>query len=135
MQQIFFLKTQNRFVLPGIGWLVFTTILLTLPMPAFPKQGWFIKIPMLDKWVHIGLFIIMAVLFCWSFYKKKNPVSGKMKQNFITIGLCCLVYGIMMEFVQKYYVPNRSFDAGDIIADGAGAALGVVYSIRRYIKK
>ena len=40
-----------------------------------------------------------------------------------------------MEYVQKYYVPNRSFDAGDIIADAVGSVLGTVYSIRKYIKK
>ena len=133
MQQIFFLKSQNRFILAGIGWLVFTTILLTLPVPAFPKGEWFIKIPMFDKWVHIGLFIIMAVLLCRGFYKK--GISEKLKYNFITIGIFCLAYGIIMEFVQKYFVPNRSFDIGDIIADGMGAAIGVVYSIKRYIKK
>lgn len=133
MQQTFFLKNQNRFILPGTGWLIFTTILLTLPVSAFPKERWIIKIPMLDKWVHIGLFAIMAVLFCWGFYKKK--FSGRLKHSFITIGIYCLVYGIIMEFVQKYFVPNRSFDMGDIIADGAGVAIGVVYSIKRYIKK
>ena len=135
MQQIFFLKNQNRFILPAIGWLVFTTILLTLPVSAFPRERWFINIPMLDKWVHIGLFIIMAVLLCWGFYKKKTNFSGTVRQRFITIGICCLVYGVIMEFVQKYFVPNRSFDPGDIIADGAGAAIGVLYSIKRYIKK
>jgi VanZ family protein len=133
LQQIFFLKNQNRFILPAIGWLIFTTILLTLPVSAFPKDRWIIKIPMLDKWIHIGLFSIMAVLFCWGYYKMK--FSGKLKNNFISIGIYCLAYGIVMEFVQKYFVPNRSFDMGDIVADGAGAAIGVVYSIRRYIKK
>ena len=41
----------------------------------------------------------------------------------------------MIEFVQKSWIPNRSFDIGDIIADGAGAAAGVIYSFKRYIKK
>jgi VanZ family protein len=40
-----------------------------------------------------------------------------------------------MEFVQHYFIPNRSFDLGDIIADGAGSGLGGFLSVRLYIKK
>jgi hypothetical protein len=40
-----------------------------------------------------------------------------------------------MEFVQKYFINNRSFDEGDIIADAAGCTLGVLFSLKRYIKK
>ncbi len=40
-----------------------------------------------------------------------------------------------MEFIQKYFIPNRSFDIGDIIADGIGSAAGLLISLRMYIKK
>jgi hypothetical protein len=40
-----------------------------------------------------------------------------------------------MELVQRYFIPNRSFDGGDIIADGVGSAAGLVYSLKRYVKK
>ena len=40
-------------------------------------------------------------------------------------------YGIAMEFVQKYFVPFRSFDLGDIIADGVGCLAGFFYSIKK----
>jgi VanZ family protein len=32
--------------------------------------------------------------------------------------------GISMEFVQKYWIPGRDYDLGDIIADMFGAGLG-----------
>lgn len=134
MQQTFFLKNQNRFILPAIGWLILSTVLLTLPASAFPKEKWYTQIPMFDKWVHIGMFCIMAGLLCWGIYKKKTfPL--KLKYDFVFMGVLCLIYGIAMEFVQRYLIPNRSFDMGDIIADGAGAAAGVLYSFKRYIKK
>jgi VanZ family protein len=107
--------------------------LLTLPASAFPKERWYTKIPLFDKWVHIGMFGIMALLLCWAAYKKKNWLQD-LKKAFIWIGVFCLAYGIIMEFVQRYFIPNRSFDVGDIIANGAGSVAGVVYSIRRYIK-
>jgi len=39
-----------------------------------------------------------------------------------------------MEVVQKYFIPNRSFDVKDIIADGFGCAIGLLISSRA-IKK
>ena len=133
MQQIFFLKNQNRFFLPAIGWLFVSIVLLTLPGSAFPDEDWLDKL-WFDKWVHIGMFGIMVVLSCWGLSKREN-FSKKLKRHFILIGILCLIYGIAMEFIQKYWVPNRSFDMGDIIADGVGAATGVVFSLKRYIKK
>jgi hypothetical protein len=40
-----------------------------------------------------------------------------------------------MEFVQKYFIPNRSFDLGDILADGVGSGIGAFIAGRMYIKK
>lgn len=115
-----------------ILWLVISTILLTLPGSAFPKENWLGKI-WFDKWVHIGMFAIMVWLCCWATHKKYTEVR-KIRTAFIWIGLASLFYGIGMEFVQKYCIANRSFDVGDIIADAIGCTIGVLFSIRRYIK-
>jgi VanZ family protein len=66
---------------------------------------------------------------------KKHSNDSRLKTLFILIGVFCLVYGIGMEFIQKYFITNRSFDSGDIIADGIGCVLGVFYSRKRYKKK
>ena len=60
---------------------------------------------------------------------------AKLKMIFIVITIGWFAYGIGMEFVQKYLVANRSFDIGDIIADGVGCVAGLIYSWRRYIPK
>jgi len=52
-----------------------------------------------------------------------------------------MTYGIVMEIVQHYFIPFRSFDIGDMIADSIGAIAGYFISVRgiknieRYIKK
>lgn len=111
---------------PAIGWLVLCTILLVLPGSSFPREDWLSKI-WFDKWVHIGLFAVMVVLWCWGLLQKN-------KKHFVLIAGVALVYGIVMEFVQQYFVSNRSFDIGDIIADAAGCIIGYFIS-SRYIKK
>ena len=125
-------KIKPSFVFP-ILWLIISTVLLTIPGKAFPKENWLEKI-WFDKWVHIGMFTIMVFLWCWAMLRMDFD-KAKLKRVFIFIALLWLVYGTGMEFVQKYCVANRSFDIGDIIADGVGCAVGLIYSISRYIKK
>jgi hypothetical protein len=133
LQKIGCLKKIKPSFLPAIFWFIISTILLTLPGSSLPKNDWLGKI-WADKWVHIALFAIMAFLWCWAMLRKYST-NERLKIIFIQIGIAVLAYGIAMEFVQKYFIPNRSFDVGDIIADAAGCIGGVVYSISRYIKK
>jgi VanZ family protein len=127
------LKNQVRFFLPAAGWLVVSTVLLTLPGSAFPQENWLDKI-WFDKWVHVAMFGLITFLLCWGIYKKKKETNRKLYTYFIVAAAFCLLYGIAMEFVQKFWVPNRSFDAGDIVADGIGSAFGGIFSFRRYAK-
>ncbi|MFV0605956.1 MAG: VanZ family protein [Niabella sp.] len=118
---------------PAYGWLLLTTILLVLPGSAFPKETWLSKI-YFDKWVHIGLFAIMVWLFCRAKYQH-STTTPDLKAAFLTITILIIGYGIVMEFIQKYFVPYRSFDVGDIIADAAGAFLGYFVSYRLFLKQ
>ena len=132
-QSLKFFALLNRFSIPALVWIIISTILLTLPGSAFPKENWLNKIGF-DKWVHIAMFGIMVILFCWAIYKSKIATERK-RGLFIWTAFACIVYGIAMEFVQQNFIPNRSFDVYDIVADAAGSVIGVVFSIRRFIKK
>ena len=125
-------KIKPSFI-PAITWFIISVVLLTIPGSAFPKENWLDKI-WFDKWVHIGMFAIMVILWCWAMLKIYS-VSTRLRTVFIWIGLLSLSYGIGMEFVQRYFINNRSFDEGDIIADAVGCTLGVFFSLKRYVKK
>jgi len=114
----------------AVAWLIITTVLLCLPGSAFPKEHWFDKI-WFDKWAHIGLFAIMVFLWC----RAITNIVDKKPKLFVQIALYFFLYGIVMEFVQRYFIPNRSFDLGDVIADGVGSVAGLFLSVRVYIKK
>ena len=125
-------KIRPSFI-PAIIWFIISVLLLSLPGSAFPKENWLEKI-WIDKWIHIGIFAVLSGLFCWAMLK---IISGnlKLKTIFIWIGIICLLYGVVMELIQKFWIPNRSFDFGDIVADGVGSFLGVIFSSKRFIKK
>jgi VanZ family protein len=125
------LKKIKPSFIPLLFWFIISTLLLTIPGSAFPQENWLGKI-WFDKWVHIGMFAIMVWLGCWAIHKKYTS-APKLRAAFMWVGLACLCYGIGMEFVQKYFIANRSFDAGDIVADAVGCTIGFLYSSRKYI--
>jgi VanZ family protein len=118
--------------LPAISWLIISTILLCLPGDDLPHAPLF-SFPYFDKYVHFGMFTILVALFCIPFARSGYTVT-RISQWFITIALYALAFGVAMEFVQKYLVPNRSFDLFDILFDGLGAATGAVVMWQWYKK-
>ncbi|CAN5407188.1 hypothetical protein BH10BAC3_BH10BAC3_15510 [soil metagenome] len=110
--------------LPAIFWFLLSFYLLTLPGTRLPKITWFNKIQG-DKLVHIGMFAVLVSLFLLP-SKIKWPQSSFIKTA-LTVALTALGYGIAMEFVQENFIPNRSFDVWDMVADGVGSFIPVFY--------
>jgi VanZ family protein len=126
------LRRPIKFLIPGLLWFLFSFILLTLPGSVFPKENWLDKI-WADKWIHIILFATLIILWAWAYYKLKTE-KRNLKKIFLWLTVTGIMYGVAMEFVQKYFIPNRSFDIGDMASDAVGCFLGFFYSIRRFIK-
>jgi len=112
-------------------WLLFVTILLCTPGSKLPKIGWSDKI-WLDKWAHIFLFFVLVFLWCRAYLKRDLVIS--IKKICFTIAILSVVYGIGMEIVQHYFIPFRSFDYGDMIADAIGSIAGYIVSVNRFVK-
>jgi VanZ family protein len=110
---------------------VFVTILLCIPGTELPKVTWSTKI-WLDKWVHIFLFLVLVWFWCRAY---KSIEKIKAKKTFIAITVLSIFYGVIMEIIQQYFIPFRSFDVGDMIADSIGAIAGYFISIKRFLLK
>jgi VanZ family protein len=111
-----------RFI-PAIIWWLLSYGLLTLPGSKVPAYPW-MEMLQVDKWVHIFLFAVLCCLFIWPFRYTTLSPANRLKW-FWLIAILAACYGIAMEFVQKYYVLNRAFELGDILADIAGCALAL----------
>ena len=108
--------------LPAIFWLMLSFYLLTMPGDTVPKINWMDKLQG-DKLVHIAMFAILVMLVLFPIqYGSKVSLSTK---TALMVALCALAYGIAMEFVQEYFVSNRSFDLLDMVADGIGSFSGI----------
>jgi len=115
-----------RYKTLAIVWLLIMNILFFLPGSALPQESWFDAV-YLDKWVHIGLFAVLIFLWRSSFNWDYN------NYNWILL-FSALLYGLSVEFIQKYWIPNRSFDLYDVAADMAGSVIGLLIWLRVYKK-
>jgi VanZ family protein len=121
-------KKLNRKPLPfliAVGYFLVATYLLTLPGSQFPKITWMDKIPLFDKWVHIGLFSILTFLWCR---------VVKTEKAFLSVAIISLLYGIVIEFIQHYFIPYRGFEGWDILADAVGCAIGFLAAKKWLLK-
>lgn len=112
----------------ALSWTIITIILLCLP-GSMVAGGGLLGIPNLDKIVHIVLFGT-NVLF-WGFYFRENsPPGSRRKPIILVLVFLAMLLGVVMEFVQLHFIPNRSFDAGDIVADAIGAIAAGIWLLR-----
>ncbi len=112
----------NRF--PALIWTIIIFILLALPGNMLPNESHF-AIPNLDKYVHIILF--GSFVFFWSFYYSAKPGNNNSLRYSVVILIVACLYGTAMEYVQKYFIPNRDYDIYDIAADIVGAIAGFLF--------
>jgi VanZ family protein len=105
----------------AVSWTVIILILLSLPGTMLPDEPSF-KIPNLDKFVHICLFGGFVLLWCL-YISRRRLTTRKLLRSFFYIFIIAVSFGITMEYVQKYFIPFRDFELGDIIADMIGAGL------------
>jgi VanZ family protein len=108
--------------LPGIAWFFIVGILTLMPGKDVPEVGWMDKITGFDKFVHAVLFGGLVFLFSVPYFKAHFSHQQKINY-FIRICLAVIVWGITIEFLQKYFVVGRDFELLDWAADSIGAIL------------
>jgi hypothetical protein len=120
--------------IPGAAWFIFVLILLFLPGSDLPSVGGWANLIYFDKWVHTGLFAVLAFLFMYPFSRSGLTPSEKW-HYLLRIALAASLWGLTSEIIQKYFVPGRSFDLFDWAADSLGAAIALFYSRYRLHKQ
>lgn len=101
-------------------------VLLSLPSSNFHASNrWFGKFPV-DKLVHIILFASLAFSFFTYFEISRFSFLKTVRAKALVL-IFCILYGIAMEYYQKYFVPSRGFEVADMLADAAGAIFALPF--------
>lgn len=106
-------------ILPALIWLLVVTIALLTPGKNLPKVPLF---PYADKLVHFGIFALLTFLWCrvGTLNKEGEIIWKKLLTNLLVFSI---FFPILVEYLQLY-VPNRSFEVEDIIANLLGGVIG-----------
>ena len=120
-------KLTARKFIPGIAWFFILLVLLCIPGSELPKASDWLEKIYFDKWVHIGLFGVLAILFMAPVLAAHPPLMKKWTYIiFIASGV--ILWGLITEFIQHYFIAGRSFDMFDWMADTCGVIIAVYLS-------
>jgi VanZ family protein len=118
--------------LPAVLWFVIVMVLTCMPGKDVPDISWLDSINF-DKWVHMGLFGGLTFLLCWplktSVYSRRERVH-----LFIKIALVSSIWGLIVEFLQRFYIPGRDYDLWDWAADSLGSFLALLICLKYFVK-
>lgn len=121
---------KHPFTLAGI-WALIIFGLCSMPGRFIPTTSW-LELVSFDKWVHAGIFFVLAsLLFCGAGIHNKN-------QSLIYVfALAAILYGGLLEIMQAKVFSERSADWQDFIANSFGClvALAARKPILRFVLK
>ncbi|MCT4582003.1 MAG: VanZ family protein [Flavobacteriales bacterium] len=99
-------------------------ILCSIPGQEFPDAS-FIDIPHFDKIVHFGLYFILSLVTIKGFYLQSSSTLLQQFPYLITL-IYGTVLGLILELIQHHYIPFRSGDPLDLLANILGAITGAI---------
>lgn len=103
--------SQKKYKSLFLIWFGLMNLALFLPK-SFPIQKPTISIPHFDKFIHYCIFLIMAILgHIWKIKKSHNP------KNVYYFGI---LFAIISEIIQHYFITGRNGSFFDFLADIAG---------------
>lgn len=78
------------------------------------------------------MFGLLTLLFCLPFHK--SPFASSHRINyFIKIALAASLWGLAIEFIQKFLVTGRTFDLLDWAADSVGCFVAFVVARKYFV--
>jgi VanZ family protein len=114
---------------PAILWAIVIFILCSTPSKSIPSSDW-LRWVNFDKWVHAFLYFVLFLACFWGYKNYK----GDWKIYFFISFFTCITYGIGIELMQAFFLPDRSGDVPDAVANSMGSVFAILF-IKIYFKK
>ncbi len=102
--------------LAAVGWIWAIFYLSVLPAKEVPRVGTLMP----DYLNHGAAYLLLALIL---FLAWQRTWRTSFTTAFAVIVGWCLIFGLGMEFAQKYLTTTRHFSLWDLLADGVGAAM------------
>jgi VanZ family protein len=79
------------------------------------------NIPHLDKIIHFGMYFTWMTLIAY-----ENRKNIKSTPHLILIATMPFCFGILMEFLQSYFIASRSGSFYDMLSNSAGIIISIL---------
>ncbi len=118
-----------RYQLPALLWAVVIFVASSIPSSRLPKFA----LTLNDRFVHGAIFFIFGLLV-YRALARRIPVERIDRMRLLISVSAVILYGISDEFHQGF-VPGRSFDVRDTLADAAGGICSAIVIYLHAIRK
>jgi VanZ family protein len=101
-------------------------MLLIWGLSSIPKTAPVVIVPMQDKVVHLVEYAVLAILYCYSI--ARTLPRWEKPAVLLLSALLAALWGAVDEWHQSF-VPNRSAEVLDAVADALGALIGCAIAV------
>jgi VanZ family protein len=108
---------------PPVFWAAFILLLTSIPGSDIPHVG-FLGFRASDKLVHATMYGIFAWLATRALVRSGQPLL----RSILLVILGIMIFGALDEWHQQF-IPGRSMDLFDWLADLSGATIGTIVAI------
>jgi VanZ family protein len=108
-------------LLLSVTWALVIFILCATPGAYIPNIS-FLEMLSFDKWVHASMFFILnSLLFLVAIKYRKSITTA------LFYFVICILYGLLLEFMQARIFSDRSADWLDVIANTFGCLVAAIF--------
>ncbi len=111
-------------LLPAIVWTIVIFFIIAIPGSSIPESPLFL-IPHFDKIIHAAIYLLLGLLLTYGFAKQRDKKFFNRNKYTLAI-VFCVLYGILTELIQHFYISGRSGELADVIANISGSLAGVL---------
>ena len=113
------MRSTTLILLLAVFW---TALVGFFSLGSIGNIGQSIPIANKDKYVHVVFYFMFTML--WYLYRSQEKPNA---YNKIIVLIAALLFGIAMEICQGLFTSNRSPELLDVVANSAGAILGMLF--------
>ena len=110
---------------PALAWALLILVLCIIPGQDLPQWGW-ADLFNLDKWVHAGMFGLLALFIYGGFLRQYGQTMKRSSYVALALTISTL-YGVATEIIQGTLLNGRIADPMDQLANMVG--IGVAWVV------
>ena len=116
------LVLKNAIFSLAIGWTILIAFLCLVKFTDLPSFG----VSGSDKYVHFTFHFVFTMLWGFYLWARLNDIIISKIGRVVILSFC---YGILIEILQEIFTKTRHADIFDVLANGTGALVALVFFV------